>query len=178
MLDEEKPTTVGELKLSDLPAIEELSISVPVDDLVKIGSVSSIVDVLIVIESVRSMPPLDLDSVLFKSDGSPIGQIFDVFGSVKVPYYSIRFTKVEHIKEKEIHPGMSVYFVPQTDRNITKFAFVDEIKKIKGTDASWENDNEPPSGVVEYSDDEEEESARRQSRRSVKRPNPHRRDDL
>lgn len=167
MLDEEKPTTVGELKLSDLPAIEELSISVPVTNLVKIGSVSSIVDVLVVVESIRSMPPLDLDSVLFKSDGSPLGQIFDVFGSVKVPHYSIRFSKADHIKEKNIHPGMPVYFVPQTDRSITKFAFVDEIKKIKGTDASWENDNEPPRGVVEYSDDEEEESARRELRRAT-----------
>lgn len=164
MLDEEKPTTVGELKLSDLPPIEELKISVPADNLIKIGTVLNIVDVLVIVESVRSMPPLDLDSVLFKSDGTPVGMIFDVFGSVRDPHYSVRFTKAEHIQEKGIHLGMSVWFLPQSDRTITRFAFVDEIKKIKGTDASWEHDNEPPCNVVEFSDDEEENTARRERR--------------
>lgn len=169
MLDEEKPTTAGELKLSDLPAIEELTITLPVNNLVKIGKVLNIVDVLVVIESIRSMPPLDLDTVLFKSNGKPIGQIFDVFGPIVEPHYSIRFSKAEQIKEKDIHTNMDVYFAPQKDRNITKFAFVNEIKKIKGTDASWEHDNEPPESVVEYSDDEEERKSRK---RNPKRSKP------
>lgn len=157
-----KPTTAGELKLSDLPPIEELSISVPTDKLVKIGKIVSIVDVLVVIESIRSMPPLDLDTVLFKSDGTTIGQIFDTFGSVTEPHYSVRFTNSEQIEAKQITTGMDIFFSPQTDRVITKFAFVDELKKIKGTDASWENDNEPPSTVDtgDFSDDEEERRAR------------------
>lgn len=142
MLDEEKPTTVGELKLSDLPPIEDLKISVPVDSLVKVGKVVQIVDVLVVIETVRSMPPLDLDTVLFKSDGNPVGQIFDVFGTITEPHYSIRFTNSEKIKEKGLQLDMEIYFSPQTDRSITKFAFVNELRKNKGTDASGEHDNE------------------------------------
>lgn len=164
MLDDEKPTTVGELKLSDLPPIEDLKISAPIDSLIKVGKVASIVDILVVIESVKSMPPLDLDTILFKSDGQPVGQIFDVFGSITEPHYSIRFTNKERIIEMGIQSGLDIYFLPQTDRTITKFAFVDEIKKIKGTDASWENDNEPPPDIAnsdEFSDDEEERRARR-----------------
>ena len=165
MIDEEKPTTVGELTLKDLPPIEDLNISVPADKLMKIGKVTSIVDVLVVIESIRSLPPLDIDSVLFKSDGQPVGQIFDVFGTVTEPHYSVRFTNNEQIQGKGIHLGLEIYFAPQKDRNITKFAFVEEIRKIKGTDASWENDNEPPSSalnaVAGFSDDEEEPDSKR-----------------
>lgn len=168
MLDDDKPTTAGELKLADLPPIEELSITAPTESLIKIGKVLSIVDVLVVVESIRSMPPLDLDTVLFRDDGQPVGQIFDVFGPITEPHYSIRFTNGEQIKVKKVYKDMPVYFLPQSDRTITKFAFVDEIKKIKGTDASWENDNEPPETVLEYSDDEEEESSRR-SRRAANR---------
>lgn len=163
MLDEEKPTTEGELRLSDLPPIQELSISVATNDLVKVGKVLNIVDVLVVIESIRSMPPLDLDTVLFEFNGRPIGQIFDVFGPVVEPHYAVRFTNAEQIKEKNIETGMDIYFAPRIDTNITKFAFVNEIKKIKGTDASWENDNEPPESVAEFSDDEEERSSRRRA---------------
>ena len=141
-----------------LPPIEDLKISVPVDKLVKVGKVVSIVDQLVVIESIRSMPPLDLDTILFNSNGTAIGAIFDTFGTVIEPHYTVRFTNSEQIKDKNIHLGMETFFSPQTDRVITKFAFVDELKKIKGTDASWENDNEPPPGVKagDYSDDEEE----------------------
>lgn len=161
MLDDEKPTTAGELKLRDLPPIENLTISVPVDSLIKIGRVLSIVDVLVVVESLKSMPPLDLDTVLFKANGKPLGHIFDVFGPVTEPLYSIRFTNGDQIKEKEVHKEMPVYFVPETCRKITRFAFVNELRKNKGTDASWENDNEPPEAVNDYSDDEEERLAKR-----------------
>lgn len=173
MLDDEKPTTAGELKLADLPPVEQLTITVPSDNLIKVGKVLSIVDVLVVVESIKSMPPLDLDSILFKADGSPLGQIFDVFGPIKEPHYSIRFTNSEQIKDQHIHKDMDVFFVPQNDRTITKFAFVNEIRKNKGTDASWENDNEPPENIPrEYSDDEEEELAKRRDRRPKKRDYP------
>jgi H/ACA ribonucleoprotein complex non-core subunit NAF1 len=154
--DEERsgrPTTVGELKLGDLPPIEDLKITVPVDSLVKIGKVVSIVDVLVVIESIRSMPPLDLDTVLFKPDGSALGQVFDTFGTVTEPHYTVRFASLQQICDKGIGLNMEIFFSPQIDRGITKFAFVDQLKKIKGTDASGEHDNEQPPDAVD-SDDE------------------------
>lgn len=164
MLKEEKITAFGELKLSDLPPVQELKILAPPDKLVKLGTILSIVDVLVVVESLKTMPPLDLDTILFRNDGTPLGQIFDVFGPVTNPHYSIRFTSNKQIEEKNITIGLEIYLLPQTDRSITKFAFVNEIRKIKGTDASWEHDNEPPEGMNEYSDDEEEQAAKRQQR--------------
>lgn len=141
----EIPTTFGELKLSDLPPIEDLTITVPAESLIKIGKVISIVNVLVVVESIRSMPPLDLDTVLFKSDGSPLGQVFDTFGTITEPHYSVRFADPQQIKDKEIAIDMEVFFTPNFDREITKFAFVDQLKKFKGTDASGEHDNERPT---------------------------------
>lgn len=155
MLDYEKPTTAGELKLSDLPPIEDLKIEVPADKLVKVGKVISIVDVLVVVESDKLMPPLDLDTVLFTKEGTVLGQIFDVFGTITEPHYSIRFTSYTQISERAISLGLEVYFLPQPDRSITKFAFVNELRKQKGTDASWENDNEPPLGASADSSDDE-----------------------
>lgn len=154
MLEDEKPMTVGELRLCDLPPVEKLHISMPKEDLVELGKIVSIVDVLVVVEANKVMPPLDIDSILFKSDGEPIGEVFDVFGPIKEPHYSIRFNREAEIKEQNIEKGMIVYFAPKNDRNLTKFAFVTELQKQPGTDASWENDNEIPDYMSERSDDD------------------------
>lgn len=137
-----------------------------VKNLIKIGKVFSIVDVQIVVESIKSMPPLDLDTYLFDSEAKPIGQIFDVFGPITEPLYSIKFTDEQQIKDKNIHKDMPVYFLPQADnQTITKFAFVNEIrKKYKPSDASWENDQEPPDSEMDFSDDEEERQRRKAKR--------------
>lgn len=130
---------------------------------IKIGKVLSIVESRIVVEAIDSMPPLDLDSLLFKMDGSTVGPIDDVFGPVRAPHYSIKFNDIEEINSKQIAIDDSIYFMPQAmDKSITKFAFVDKlIKQFKGTDASWEDDVEAPPEVTEYSDDEEERIARK-----------------
>lgn len=158
MLDEEKPLTVGELRLCDLPPVEKLTISIPKEDLVELGKIVSIVDVLVVVEANKVMPPLDIDSILFKSNGDPLGEVFDVFGPIKEPHYSIRFNSEAEIKEQNLEKGMIVYFAPKNDRNLTKFAFVNELQKQPGTDASWEHDNEKPDYISECSDDEDDRS--------------------
>ena len=53
---------------------------------------------------------------------------------------------------------MEVYFAPRTRH--TAFVFVDALFKQKGSDASWENDQEPPEGYLDYADDEQERRAK------------------
>lgn len=53
---------------------------------------------------------------------------------------------------------MEVYFAPRTRH--TAFVFVDALFRQKGSDASWENDQEPPEGCLDYSDDEQERRAK------------------
>lgn len=152
--------TPGELDIEDLPPIEDLHITLPKEELHPVGLVYSIVDQLLVIESIAGQPALDLESVLFRSGGDPVGQVFDVFGPVANPYYVVRFNKPEDITEKGYQKGDPVYYAP-LHADMTQYVFVSELKKIKGSDASWEHDVEPPPEHLDYSDDEQEREARR-----------------
>lgn len=62
-----------------------------------------------------------------------------MFGPVTQPYYSVRDPLVE------VEKGTRLMFAPQTDFSHT--VFVDKLEREKGTDASWENDEEPPENV-------------------------------
>lgn len=71
--DSKPPKTKGELDIDDLPPIDKLQISVAVNELTQLGAVSSIVDRLVIVQSFRNIPPLDIDTVLFSKQGTAIG---------------------------------------------------------------------------------------------------------
>ena len=157
--------TRGEVLIEELPPPEEENIQLTcnVDRLQQIGSVTKILENLVIVESFKDLPALDLDSVLFFRTGKSIGRVFDVIGSVSKPFYIIRFVSHQKIQENSIFVQMPVYFVPPNlclasfqELNVTKYVLVSQLKSTKGTDASWLHNNEPPENVKEYSDDEEE----------------------
>lgn len=155
------PRTKGELSLDDLPPIENLHITVPKNECLEIGTITSIVEQLVVIQAYKDTPALDLDSVLFLKEGEQmLGHIFDVFGPVKEPCYCVRFNSPQHVKDHGVKVGMKVYCAPSRQEH-SRFVFLTELLRQKGCDASWEHNNEPPPNVMEYSDDEEERRARR-----------------
>ena len=55
-------------------------------------------------------------------------QVFEIFGPVKTPWYSVRFNDPENIKTKEITVGLSVYCAPK-EECFTKYVFVDSLKQ-------------------------------------------------
>ena len=117
---------------------------------------------MVVVKSAPNSPALDLDTVLFlENGGRPLGKIFDVMGPVIQPFYCVRFNSEEHVREKQVKVGMPVFFAPRTD--YTSFIFLAELLNLKGSDASWENDNEPPACHLDYSDDEAERKAKKSS---------------
>lgn len=65
--------TKGELTFDELPKIERLNIHSPIEQLTQIGTVSSIVNQLVIIQSFTTVHVLDLDSTLFLKDGSALG---------------------------------------------------------------------------------------------------------
>ncbi|ODN00927.1 H/ACA ribonucleoprotein complex non-core subunit NAF1 [Orchesella cincta] len=159
----EVPRAKGELDLKDLPLIEDLHISVPHEDCKPIGLIKSVVEPLVVVEAYPNTPALDLDSVLFLDEGDrALGHIFDVIGPVKQPLYCVRFNSKEHIQKNKVEIGMLVYCAPKTE--YTSFVFLAQLRKLKGSDASWVNDIEPPADEVEFSDDEMERNARKKKR--------------
>jgi len=151
----------NELGLGDLPPIEDLHITVSEEECVKIGTIASCVQELVVIESVPGNPALDLDTVLFLDFGKrTLGHIFDVIGPVNQPIYCVRFNSAEHILEKTVSPGMSVFYAPKTPH--TSYVFLEQLMKMKISDASWANDEEPPPNFLDYSDDEQERKAKQE----------------
>ena len=166
------PMVHGELLSSDLPPIEDLHITVPEYECIEIGTIQSHIEEMIVVKSKQNSAALDLESVLFLDKGQrPLGKVFDVIGPVMQPFYCVRFNSKEHVLEKKIEVGMPVFFAPRTEH--TNFVFLAELMKMKGSDASWENDREPPAFACDYSDDEEERMARKaQKRKNFVRDDP------
>jgi len=165
--------TKNEITIDDLPPIEKLNLVLESSvNLIKIGRVISIVDnKLVVIQTLNNCQeankneahPLDEDTILFDENRKGLGKIFETFGPVVSPFYSLRFN-LNEIKESQlkVDVGSFIYYAPESTK-YTKFIFnVDELRQLKGSDASWNNDNEPPVECIEYSDDEQERQAKRE----------------
>ncbi|KAJ2945453.1 hypothetical protein O0L34_g265 [Tuta absoluta] len=166
----EQPKVHGELGLDDLPPIEDLAISLPEQETTKIGTIASIVDRLVIVRALPETPAVDIDSVLFLEHGAKaLGKVFDVFGPVTEPHYCVRFNSLEHVKERGVLPGMDVYIAPANNHH-TNYVFLAQLMKMKGSDASWLHDVEPPPQHVEYSDDEEERRANKARKEANRKP--------
>ena len=153
----------GEFLLEDLPPIQDLKITVQEDECIEFGKIHSIVDQLVLVSALPNSILLDLETVLFLDKGQKVlGEVFDVLGQVADPLYCIRFNSNKQIKEKEINIGDTVYVAPKTQ--YTQYVILSSLMKQKGSDASWENDIEPPPRFLDYSDDEQEQLAKRQLR--------------
>ncbi|XP_017349749.1 H/ACA ribonucleoprotein complex non-core subunit NAF1 isoform X2 [Ictalurus punctatus] len=168
--------TQDELLIEDLPAVENLTISLPDGtDMEPVGIISSIVDQLVIIESKKDTPTLNDDSVLFNKDRMSIGRVFEVFGPVCQPYYILRFNSQEDIEQRDLKIKEPVYFAPKI-KDFTEYIFVEQIKQTKGSDASWKNDQEPPLEALDFSDDEQEKMAK-QKLKAQRRPQQQRQEE-
>ncbi|KAJ8318815.1 hypothetical protein KUTeg_003906 [Tegillarca granosa] len=155
--------TKGELFPEELPPMEQLNITITDDtELKEIGKISSIVGILVIIQSNKDTPPLNEQTFVFHNRKA-VGQIFEVFGPVAMPWYSIRFNSVEDVHKLNLQVGNTIYFAPNVT-DFTNYVFVQDLKSIKGSDASWENNNEPPAKHIDYSDDEDEKRAKAKKR--------------
>ncbi|XP_013107085.2 H/ACA ribonucleoprotein complex non-core subunit NAF1 isoform X1 [Stomoxys calcitrans] len=161
----------GELLIEDLPPIHDLQITVTEDECIELGKIHSIVDQLVLVSTLPNSMLLDLETVLFLEKGQKVlGEVFDVLGQVADPLYCVRFNSNSQINEKNIQIGDVVYVAPK--KQYTQFIILSSLMSMKGSDASWENDIEPPPRYLDYSDDEQEQLARRQLR-NKNRPTEH-----
>ncbi|XP_051976275.1 H/ACA ribonucleoprotein complex non-core subunit NAF1-like [Xyrauchen texanus] len=157
------------LLLEDLPAVENLTISLTGDtEIEPVGMISSIVERLVIVESFKNTPPLNEDSVLFSKDRNSIGKVFEVFGPVCQPYYVLRFNSHEDIDQKDLKIRDLVYFAPKI-KDFTDYIFTEQLKETKGSDASWKNDQEPPPEALDFSDDEQERLAKQKLKEQKRR---------
>ncbi|NXS56470.1 NAF1 protein, partial [Brachypteracias leptosomus] len=150
----------------ELPPVEDISIILPDNiELRLFGTVSSIIEQLVIIESLRGLPPVNEESVIFKENRQAAGKIFEIFGPVLHPFYVLRFNSSEHIKAKGINVQDSMYFAPSVE-DFTQYIFAEKLKQDKGSDASWKNDQEPPTEFLDFSDDEKEREAKHKKKKA------------
>ncbi|KAF8971696.1 Gar1/Naf1 RNA binding region-domain-containing protein [Flammula alnicola] len=120
----------------------EAEIAVPdVDE--KVGEVMNIVDRLAI---VRGLPAdsdsgypvrgsdraLDSDTLLVFDDRKVMGYIYETFGPTTQPLYQVKFNTAFPLDPERVRVGREVFHVPARSR----FVFVNQIKAIKGSDAS------------------------------------------
>ncbi|XP_062334605.1 H/ACA ribonucleoprotein complex non-core subunit NAF1 [Osmerus eperlanus] len=165
---ERKPVpirTIDEVLPEDLPAVEEICIILPEgSELQPMGTVSSIIQQLVIIQSLKDTPPLREDSVLFNSDRQAMGKVFEVFGPVLSPFYVLRFNSEEQITQKQLQLQQTLYCCP-AHQDYTEYIFIEQLRQMKGSDASWKNDQEPPPEELDFSDDETEHMAKKKKKK-------------
>lgn len=148
-----------------------------------VGTVSSCVDAQIVVEACESGEEIVLDSetVLFtlsSTDSSPdsmqpLGRIWDVFGPVSQPFYSVRFNSRDDAQtafQTQIR-GQKVFYVPDLKLSVSNVVMTKPLKQLKGTDASNIYDEEVGIDEMEFSDDEKEQEFKKNLKRKKKHNN-------
>ncbi|WFD42933.1 hypothetical protein MPSI1_001584 [Malassezia psittaci] len=162
----------------ELPAIRQVS----PEDLAllhPIGTVHSIVDNVILVAQKEkpvqadfsqsmTFDVLDSGSLLALQDGYVLGLVYETFGSVDLPFYSIRVPSSETIDREKIHVGQSVFYLPSSSTYVLARSI-----RTKGSDASNVWDEEVGADEAEFSDDEQEALSKRQAKqqRRANQPN-------
>ena len=170
------------------PTVQELS-EADIKTLRKLGKVHSIVDSVVVIEQdvqgskqpnaesavAGSVPVdstgrqgeregeysvLDTGSLLCFEDGKVLGLVFETFGSIHNPMYSIRFAAAAAIDRDLVKTGKPVFYVPAQ----STYVLTQLLRSMKGSDASNMWDEEVAEDEIEYSDDEQEAEAKRRAK--------------
>lgn len=170
------------------PAVQELS-EADIKTLRKLGKVHSIVDSVVVIEQdvqgskqssaestiAGSVPVdstgrqgeregeysvLDTGSLLCFEDGKVLGLVFETFGSIHNPMYSIRFASAAAIDRDLVKTGKPVFYLPAQ----STYVLTQLLRSMKGSDASNMWDEEVAEDEIEYSDDEQEAEAKRRAK--------------
>ncbi|KAJ3018847.1 UNVERIFIED_CONTAM: hypothetical protein HDU68_010958 [Siphonaria sp. JEL0065] len=155
----------------ELPPIEKLDIIIPpTAALTEIGQVFALVDDTMVIESTVCDVTLDADSILCSSSRKVIGKVFETFGPVIQPMYSVRYDVKAIPKEERVNVGDHVYFV----KEMAKYVFAAQLRLLKGSDASNRDDEEVAAEELEFSDDEKEMEYKRAVRQQKEMRKRHR----
>ncbi|VEN43199.1 unnamed protein product [Callosobruchus maculatus] len=148
------------IDFSLLPDLQKLNINYDEEEFIQMGHVKAIIlDTVVTVEALPGIPAYNLDTVLFIKNPNdqqqrPLGVVDDVIGPVESPLYCLRFQSAEELTEKGVTVGTEVYAAPKND--CTKYVFIKELMKIKGSDASWIGDKELPPELAKESDEESE----------------------
>ncbi|KAI6163896.1 Gar1/Naf1 RNA binding region-domain-containing protein [Pisolithus thermaeus] len=144
-----------------IPEVSEVS---PEDSLEKVGEVMSIVGNVVIVKGLLadnsktlSERALDAETLLVFDDR----KIYETFGPTSQPLYQIKFNQKYPVDTEKIRVSREVFHVPRK----SKYVFVEQLKKMRGSDASNIHDEEPAEDELEFSDDEQEAVFKQQRKR-------------
>lgn len=154
------------------PTIPKLQIdSLPSEESVRpFGTIESVINNVVVIRAAlrgevgedMAGQVLDEGSIVCLPDKRILGPIFETFGAITSPLYSIRLPS-DHplLADRTLKAGLSVCF--PSNPNLASLLATQQIKlsQLKGSDASNLYDEEPGENEIEFSDDEQEQEYRR-----------------
>ena len=166
--------TKNELPEPDIviPSITEVG---PDEHLEKVGEIMNIVNNVVVVKGEASTThrasehALDSETLLVYEDRKVLGyvsgalllllltlrpftQIHETFGPTYQPMYQVKFNSAHPLDSNEARVSRPVFHVPAR----SKYVFVGELTKLRGSDASNVHDEEPVDYEIEFSDDEAE----------------------
>lgn len=132
-----------------------------------VGTISGIVEKNVVIKAANSAEEkvLNEGTVLCFEDRTPLGLLYEVFGRLQSPVYSVKYNSQEEAEKFKEKKGSRVFYVVPT----AGFLSTQQLKKFKGSDASNCNDEELPEDEQEFSDDEKEAAAKRKRKKKKRR---------
>lgn len=141
----------------------------PQTEIILAGSVFQIIGNVIVIHCRPGSEynTLDQGSLLVYENREILGEVFETFGPVARPYYSVRFNDAKEINTEYGKVGASVYYVPTYQK--TQIVETEVLRKMKGTDASNLFDEEVGEDEMEFSDDEKELEFKRKRKNKGKK---------
>ena len=137
------PVAVNDLDPADYPKIPSVrDIAIPPQvKMTRLGEVHQVLHdpiPLVVVAADAESPTLADESMVFDGERKPVGLIFETFGTVKKPFYSIRFNTVDELKQINLKQGAQINF----GEGFSEFVNVRQLLAQKGSDASWEHDVE------------------------------------
>ncbi|CAO3661428.1 unnamed protein product [Umbelopsis ramanniana] len=139
----------------------------PEANIVEIGSVYAVVGDTVVVQGqvAGNEQVLDSGSLFVYEDREILGEVFETFGPVARPLYSVRFNDVSEIDKERTKQGAKVYIVP----DFSTFLLTRALKMQKGSDASNIFDEEVADHEMEFSDDEAEQAYKKEQKRKGKK---------
>ncbi|GAA6000264.1 hypothetical protein JCM10207_007931 [Rhodosporidiobolus poonsookiae] len=152
------PKTEHEMAEPDVKPLEVQKLDEKAE-LAKFGKVESVITNVVVLraDTAGDWRVLDEGTVVCWEDRTVIGAIFETFGSVQQPFYSLRFPTNSPPDPAVFTLQRPVFYCPSH----AQFVFTRDLRNIKGSDASNIWDEEVGANEVEFSDDEEEAEYRR-----------------
>lgn len=167
--DTAEPTLATRNETLD-PHIPELTIQQlpPHAQLLPLGHIHNQVDSSLTIQSTLTgeHQVLDTETAVLFEDRRVLGPIFDVFGPVSRPMYTIRFRDGSAMPTADV--GAPVFYSPDWARILD----TRKLRMVRGNDASNEYDEEVGDDMVDFSDDEQERKHKKSKKKQPKPPPP------